>query len=204
MAVSKQQLAQIIGKARDLCNPEGDRLVESYRGQGNSGNNDPDPSQYDDYSQYDSMYLNEEESYQPQPQPRKRKPQAKDIRYNQMTAEGSRMDENIKQSMLNHVIDASPLGNQSVLDGMDIPEGQVPQRRQAVNEQRYTQQGVGIDYSIIKAIVNECLNDYFSRQPLNESASISTIGLKPGVIKVVDSKGNVFSGKLEKIGNANK
>lgn len=204
MAVSKQQLAQIIGKARDLCSPEGDRLVESYRGQGNSGNNDPDPSQYDDYSQYDSMYLNEEESYQQQPQPRKRKPQAKDIRYNQMTAEGSRMDENIKQSMLNHVIDASPLANQSVLDGMDIPEGQVPQRRQAVNEQRYTQQGVGIDYSIIKAIVNECLNDYFSRQPLNESASISTIGIKPGVIKVVDSKGNVFSGKLEKIGNTNK
>ena len=59
MAVSKQQLAQIIGKARDLCSPEGDRLVESYRGQGNSGNNDPDPSQYDDYSQYDSMHFSE-------------------------------------------------------------------------------------------------------------------------------------------------
>ena len=57
------------------------------------------------------------------------------------------------------------------------------------------------DYAVIKAIVNECLNEYFSRQPLNESASISTIGIKPGIIKVVDSKGNVFSGKLEKIGN---
>lgn len=200
MAVSKEQLAQIIGKARDLCNPEGDRLVESYNSPNNGNLNDPDPSQYDDYSQYDRMYLNEEESYQPQPQKRPR--QTKDIRYNQQTAANSRMDENIKQSMLNHVIDTSPLANQSVLDGMNIPDGNRPQqRRQSMNEQQYPKQTGNVDYSIIKAIVNECLNEYFSRQPLNESASISTIGLKPGVIKVVDSKGNVFSGKLEKIGN---
>ncbi len=203
MAVSKQQLAQIIGKARDLCNPEGDRLVESYNSPNNGNLNDPDPSQYDDYSQYDRMYLNEEESYQPQPQKRPR--QTKDIRYNQQTAANSRMDENIKQSMLNHVIDTSPLANQSVLDGMNIPDGNRPQqRRQSMNEQQYPKQTGNVDYSIIKAIVNECLNEYFSRQPLNESASISTIGIKPGIIKVVDSKGNVFSGKLEKIGNTNK
>lgn len=203
MAVSKEQLAQIIGKARDLCNPEGDRLVESYNSPNNGNLNGPDPSQYDDYSQYDRMYLNEEESYQPQPQKRPR--QTKDIRYNQQTAANSRMDENIKQSMLNHVIDTSPLANQSVLDGMNIPDGNRPQqRRQSMNEQQYPKQTGNVDYSIIKAIVNECLNEYFSRQSLNESASISTIGLKPGVIKVVDSKGNVFSGKLEKIGNANK
>lgn len=201
MAVSKEQLAQIIGKARDLCNPEGDRLVESYNSPNNGNLNDPDPSQYDDYSQYDRMYLNEEESYQPQPQKRPR--QTKDIRYNQQTAANSRMDENIKQSMLNHVIDTSPLANQSVLDGMNIPDGNRPQqRRQSMNEQQYPKQTGNVDYSIIKAIVNECLNEYFSRQPLNESASISTIGIKPGIIKVVDSKGNVFSGKLEKIGNA--
>ena len=200
MAVSKEQLAQIIGKARDLCNPEGDRLVESYNNPNNGNLNDPDPSQYDDYSQYDRMYLNEEESYQPQPQKRPR--QTKDIRYNQQTASNSRMDENIKQSMLNHVIDTSPLANQSVLDGMIIPDGNRPQqRRQSMNEQQYPKQTGNVDYSIIKAIVNECLNEYFSRQPLNESASISTIGIKPGVIKVVDSKGNVFSGKLEKLGN---
>jgi hypothetical protein len=149
------------------------------------------------------MYLNEEESYQPQPQKRPR--QTKDIRYNQQTAANSRMDENIKQSMLNHVIDTSPLANQSVLDGMNIPDGNRPQqRRQSMNEQQYPKQTGNVDYSIIKAIVNECLNEYFSRQPLNESASISTIGIKPGIIKVVDSKGNVFSGKLEKIGNTNK
>lgn len=201
MAVSKQQLAQIIGKARDLCSPEGDRLVESYKGDGNPNrNSDPDPSSYDDYSQFDRMYLNEEEDYQPQ----KRAGQTKDIRYNQQTAANSKMPDKIKQSMLNEVIDVTALDNQSVLSGMDIPGGnrRPQQSRRPVNEQQYQPQGGNIDYSIIKAIVNECLNEYFSRQPLNESASISTIGLKPGVIKVVDSKGNVFSGKLEKIGNA--
>lgn len=200
MAVSKQQLAQIIGKARDLCNPEGDRLVESYKSDGNFDRKDPDPSSYDDYSQFDRMYLNEEEDYQPQ----KRNAQTKDIRYNQQTAANSKMPDKIKQSMLNEVIDVTALDNQSVLSGMDIPGGnrKPQQNRRPVNEQQYQAQGGNIDYSIIKAIVNECLNEYFSRQPLNESASISTIGIKPGVIKVVDSKGNVFSGKLEKIGNA--
>ena len=199
MAVSKQQLAQIIGKARDLCNPEGDRLVESYKGDGNFDRKDPDPSSYDDYSQFDRMYLNEEEDYQPQ----KRNVQTKDIRYNQQTAANSKMPDKIKQSMLNEVIDVTALDNQSVLSGMEIPGGnrKPQQSRRPVNEQQYQVQGGSIDYSIIKAIVNECLNEYFSRQPLNESNSISTIGLKAGAIKIVDNKGNVYSAKLEKIGN---
>ncbi len=201
MAVSKQQLAQIIGKARDLCNLEGDRLIESYKGDGNFDRKDPDPSSYDDYSKFDRMYLNEEEDYHPQ----KRNVQTKDIRYNQQTAANSKMPDKIKQSMLNEVIDVTALDNQSVLSGMEIPGGnrKPQQNRRPVNEQQYQVQGGNVDYSIIKAIVNECLNEYFSRQPLNENASISTIGLKAGAIKIVDNKGNVYSAKLEKIGNTN-
>lgn len=193
MAVSKQQLEQILGKARDLCNPEGDRLIESYKSQ---NSNDPDPSDYDDYSEFDKMYLNEEESYPQQ----KRKPQAKDIRYNQATAANSRMPENIKQSMLNEVIDANPLGD------LNIPQRK-PQKRQQIREEQQYQQpmqgGGSVDYSIIKAIVNECLNEYFSRQHLNESNTLTTIGLKAGTIKLVDNKGNVYSADLKKLGNTN-
>lgn len=193
MAVSKQQLEQILGKARDLCNPEGDRLIESYKSQ---NSNDPDPSDYDDYSEFDKMYLNEEEFYPQQ----KRKPQAKDIRYNQATAANSRMPENIKQSMLNEVIDANPLGD------LNIPQRK-PQKRQQIREEQQYQQpmqgGGSVDYSIIKAIVNECLNEYFSRQPLNESNTLTTIGLKAGTIKLVDNKGNVYSADLKKLGNTN-
>lgn len=193
MAVSKQQLEQILGKARDLCNPEGDRLIESYKSQ---NSNDPDPSEYDDYGDFDRMYLNEEE-VQPQ---QKRKPQAKDIRYSQITAANSRMPENIKQSMLNEVIDANPLSE------LNIPQRK-PQKRQQIREEQQYQQpmqgGGSVDYSIIKAIVNECLNEYFSRQPLNESNTLTTIGLKAGTIKLVDNKGNVYSADLKKLGNTN-
>lgn len=194
MTVSKQQLEQILGKARDLCNPDGDRIIESYRGGYDS--NDPDPSNYDDYEQFDRMYLNEEESYQP-----KRVQTGKDIRYSHATAANSRMPEKIKQSMLNEVIDVSALDNNSVLSGMNIPEGKRKQRPQVL-EQQYTQ-ATGIDYSIIKAIVNECLNEYFSKQQLNEGATLKTIGLKAGSIRLVDNKGNVYSAKLEKLGNTN-
>lgn len=192
MAVSKQQLEQILGKARDLCNPEGDRLIESYKSQ---NSNDPDPSEYDDYENFDSMYLNEEDVQHQQ----KRKPQAKDIRYNQVTAANSRMPENIKQSMLNEVIDANPLSD------LNIPQRKQQKRQQIREEQQYQQpmQGSGVDYSIIKAIINECLNEYFSKQPLNESNSLTTIGLKGGTIKLVDNKGNVYSADLKKIGNTN-
>lgn len=70
-----------------------------------------------------------------------------------------------------------------------------PQRQQPV-----APMGGGIDYSIVKAIFNECLNE-FSKKQLNESASISTIGLKEGKIKIVDTKGNVYAAKLEYKGN---
>lgn len=196
MAVSKQQLEQILGKARDLCSPDGDRLVESYKGNGMGSYdvNDPDPSHYDDYDQFDRLYLNEEEDVQ-----QKRKPQAKDIRYNQSTAANSRMPEKIKQSMLNEVIDANPLSD------LNIPQKKTQKRQQIREEQQYQQpiQVGSVDYSIIKAIVNECLNEYFSKQPLNEGNSLTTIGLKAGTIKLVDNKGNVYSADLKKLGNTN-
>ena len=105
--------------------------------------------------------------------------------------------------MLNNPIDRSGMyGGDSVLDGMNIPTPK-PKRIVMENYQMAQNGGGNVDYSIIKAIVNECLNEYFSRQPLNESASISTIGLKDGSIKLVDSKGNVYAAKLKKIGNTN-
>ena len=203
MGVSKLQLEQIIGKARDLCNPAGDRIIQSYRGNGsaNNGSYDPDPSQYDDYNEFDNMYLNEDSYQEPSISGKKNR----DIAYNEQTAMNSRMPDKIKQSMLNEVIDASVLANQSVLDSMNIPVAKKQQKRNQVREQQqHPQTSTNVDYSIIKAIVNECLNEYFSRQPLNENASISTIGLKAGTIKIVDNKGNVYSAKLEKIGNTNK
>ena len=65
--------------------------------------------------------------------------------------------------------------------------------------------GGGIDYALIKTIVNECieqkLNEIAERGLLNEGTTLKGIGLSEGKIKLVDNKGNVFQAKLEYKGN---
>ena len=157
----------------------------------------PDPSLYSsDADAFDSMYsasLSEERG-------------SSDMRYNETTASKSKLPDHIKQSMLNERIDVSAIGGGSVLDSLGIKETpKQPKRKERVVENVQPQYipSAGVDYTIIKAIVNECLNEYFSRQSLNESTSLQTIGLSNGTISLVDNKGNVFKAKLEKIGNTN-
>lgn len=199
MAISKEQLAAIIsGRAKHLCNPEGDRLVESRMKHSATDLDNPDPSLYSsDADAFDSMYsasLSEERG-------------SSDMRYNEISASKSKLPEHIKQSMLNERIDVSALGGGSVLDTLGVkPEQKRHQNKQQVKENiqpQYTPSQASVDYSIIKAIVNECLNEYFSKQQLNESSTLKTIGLNNGTISLVDNKGNVFKAKLEKIGNTN-
>lgn len=200
MAISKEQLASIIsGRAAQLCSPEGSRLIESHTGkQGiRSDFNNPDPSAYDDDAYaFDSMYLSTLDEGE-----------ERDIQYSNATANNSKMPDHIKKSMLENRIDTSSLGQTSVLDGLNIkPQKKIQQRRQPIQEQTVSVSSApqaSVDYSIIKAIVNECLNEYFKKQPLNESATLKTIGIDKGVISLVDSSGNVFKAKLEKIGNTN-
>ena len=73
------------------------------------------------------------------------------------------------------------------------------QPQQVVRENIYAPNNTNIDYSIIKAIVNECLKEHLGQQTLNESATLKTIALKEGTISLVDNKGNIFKAKLEKI-----
>ena len=83
----------------------------------------------------------------------------------------------------------------SELDGKGMPKKQI-------NEQSA---GGGIDYALIKTIVNECIetkfNEMAQRGVLNEGTTIKGIGLSNGKIKLVDNKGNIFSAKLEYQGN---
>lgn len=192
MAISQEQLAAIIGgRARQLCSPENDKLIESYT-RNNSNFNDPDPSYYDsDAAEYDNMYLSESVDYND------------GLQYSNTSASNSKMPEHIKQSMLENRIDTTALGQTSVLDTLGVKPAKRSQRRQPMNEQTRPAQVSSIDYSLIKTIVNECLNEYFSKQPLNESATLKTIGLTGGNISLVDNKGNIYKAKLEKIGNKN-
>lgn len=195
MAISKEQLASIIsGRAKHLCNTEGDRLISEYTI--NSKGKNPDPSNYDyDTDTFDRMYLSTLDEDR----------ESMDINYSTSTAANSKMPEHIKKSMLEQRIDTSVLGQTSVLDTLGVKVPSKKQRISQVTEQvaQVSPVTAGIDYSIIKAIVNECLKEYFSKQQLNESASLQTIGISNGTISLVDNKGNIFKAKLEKIGNTN-
>jgi len=126
------------------------------------------------------------------------------LNYNSASAAKSAVPDNIKKSMLEHKIDVGQ-PQVSVLDAIGMP------RQKVVPKQRLGEQTVpqamptavpavnSVDYSIIKAIVNECLNEYFSRRPLNESTTIDTIGFRGGNLTVIDNKGNVYGAKLQKI-----
>ena len=62
----------------------------------------------------------------------------------------------------------------------------------------------GVDYSIIRAIVKDCLESYTPKVNLNESASLDSIAInKNGQISFIDTKGNIFTAKLQKTGNIN-
>lgn len=62
----------------------------------------------------------------------------------------------------------------------------------------------GVDYSIIRAIVKDCLESYMPNVNLNESASLDSIAInKNGQISLIDTKGNIFIAKLQKTGNIN-
>jgi hypothetical protein len=117
----------------------------------------------------------------------------------------SALPNNILESITKNPIDKSGLStSRSVVDslGVQLPKKK-PAPKQQVNEQNYHgAAGGGVDYSIIKAIVNECLASYFNNNSLNENA-LKTIGIKKGKITLVDNSGNVYQARLEKIGNKN-
>lgn len=209
MPVSRDRLAQIIsGKAARMCSPSSQRKFDEMAGQVRGSINED--GSYNDggaslmgdqqLAQYDAMfsYGSSDDS------------QVRDIDYTQTDAKNSKMPEAIKASMLNERIDTSSFGGISVLDSLGVKgnNASMQQKRAQINEQQYTaapQQTVGgVDYSIIKAIVNECLSNYFSKNQINESTGVlEGIRLQGGNIRLVDNKGNVYEAKLKKVKDNN-
>lgn len=107
--------------------------------------------------------------------------------------------------------------NQGLTEQAAIAQGQTSgieqlaakvRKSQPVVEQKATPTMImpsGVDYTALKAIIKECLDDKFKemeQKNLNEFA-IRTIALKEGKIRLVDNKGNIYSAVLERTGNVN-
>lgn len=206
MAITKDRLASIIsGKAAKLCSSESQKQIRAM-GSSISNRLDEATMQGDDMAaQYEAMlgYNSDDNDGG----------SSKDITFTSADAQMSNLPEHIKKSMLEHNIDRSGLGGASVLDSMGIkPKKGVRnvQRTPITEQQQMPQQYAvpampnNVDYSIIKAVVNECLKEYFGKQPLNEGISaLETVALKGKTISLVDNKGNIYQGNLKLIGNTN-
>lgn len=146
--------------------------------------------------------------------------------FNPERVKNSRMSSAILEDMVKHPIDTTALNAQrlesasgNLNENMDRfsrmvagakmvdkrtneLDGKSPVRKQVTES---VGGGGVIDYSLIKTIVNECietkLNEITKKGLLSEAATIKGIGLSNGKIKIVDNKGNVYSAKLEYQGN---
>ena len=144
--------------------------------------------------------------------------------FNPERVQTTRMSNAILEDMVKHPIDTTALnamrlesagnGNATVnnsklskmLAGAKLVEerlGDTPQK--TTNKQAQTSGNGGIDYTLIKTIVNECIEQKLSEMAergfLNEGTTLKGIGLSEGKIKLVDNKGNIFQAKLEYKGN---
>ena len=204
MAITKDKLAQIIANSSETIRamenrPQGGvsrgRINESSAYAGG-----PSVDDYDkDADYWDRMYLSDGIDEEPSAP-------ARDISYSTSAIEHSSMPDNIKKSLMEKRIDVSALNpNGSVVDQLKI-KGKLltgGNNRQVVTEQSYQRPqysaGSNIDYSIIKAIVSECIRDYFNNNNVLNENALKSIVLKNGTIGLVDNAGNVYKAKLEKV-----
>ena len=206
MAISQNALETILGNARALCSPAGDKKVNEYKVTGYDRDyfENPDPNDFvENYSDYGEVVSENEKSVLSKSTPV--------ISENKLR--NSNIPAAIRQSFANKQIDVSGLSNISVLDQMSesakekitrgIRAERKAENRSALNEQTTRAvQSVGVDYTAIKAIMKECIEEYFEKHPitLNESSGeLKKILLGQGKIMIQDGKGNLFGAKLVKI-----
>lgn len=144
--------------------------------------------------------------------------------FNPDRVRNTRMSNAILEDMVKHPIDTTALNAQklesasgNLSENMDrfskmVAGAKMVDRRASeldgkgsTRRQVTESAGGGIDYALIKTIVNECIEQKLSeiteRGLLSEGTTLKGIGLSEGKIKLVDNKGNVFQAKLEYKGN---
>lgn len=224
-ALSEDVLRKLITpNAKTLSSPKGDKIVD----EGRIGNiNDFDDSMFLGETYNEPLDVQSNGGYLSQSTAAKARAMTdySSNDFNPERVKNSKMLSAIKEEMVKNPIDTAALNAQmlesaaggnpanndrlmkmlsaakmvdaraSELDGKGMPKKQI-------NEQSA---GGGIDYALIKTIVNECIetkfNEMAQRGVLNEGTTIKGIGLSNGKIKLVDNKGNIFSAKLEYQGN---
>lgn len=216
--MTEQDFMSNILAAQKLCSPEGEQLIESKRADAPKSKAEVDPESFGGLNasqadSWDKMFLSEAAYQDNSPAAQSRataKPAAPVM--TQQSVNRSRVPDFIKKSMMTENIDTTALSS-NPLDRMDLSRFQKKEvaPRQQITEQVSAPQipatSTGIDYPLIRAIINECIDNKFkelglTKETLNEN-TLKTIHLKSGGIKLVDNSGNIYAAQLEKKGNIN-
>lgn len=210
-------MTNVLGNAQKLCQMDAKGAIKGA-GKAPRSKAEVDPESFgmpvNESVDYDAMYLSDAAYSTSRPTPGGANLSA-DRPITNGTMSKSKVPDFIKQSMVNEVIDSTAL-SANPLDRMDLSKFEkatpqnMPKPRQVVNEQQAVAPVVapsGVDYSIIRAILKECIDEKFKELGLTKSMltenTLKTIHLKGGNIKLVDNSGNVYAAQLEKKGNIN-
>ena len=211
-------MTNILGNAQKLCQMDAKGAIKG-KGKAPRSKADVDPESFgmpvNEGTDYDAMYLSDAAYASSRPTPGGANLSA-DRPITNGTMAKSKVPDFIKQSMVNEVIDSSAL-SANPLDRMDLSKFEktpqnMPKPRQVVTEQQTVAPAqvampAGVDYSIIRAILKECIDEKFKELGLTKGMlsenTLKTIHLKGGNIKLVDNSGNVYAAQLEKKGNIN-
>ena len=200
MPLTKEQLRKCLAGARNVIQKDAEseqkfapaqqrqQIREQYGQRGQAGYNASSVSYVDTDTEldYESPYGPDE------PYEENSLDMPSDV---QSAARNSRMPDAIKQSMMQEQIDVSALQTEgSVLDSLGMQGGRRNQRAQ-VNEARRQTSGAGINYNLIKQIINDCLDERLGDN------SLKTIQVGDGKIRLVDNQGRIFIANLEYKGN---
>lgn len=188
MAISAEQLAKSLNAAQQLMSGEGQQKINEARNNFAATGYDTTPYEYDYNSLVSGQYV--QESVQ------------RPVNGN-MNPSNSKLPQAIVESMMNHQIDTSCLDPNGMTNVMKLVEQNAPQpKKQVIKEDKVLPSSAsGIDYGLIKTIVEECIDRKL--RELNEN-TLKGIKLKEGKIMLVDNGGNVFNATLEYKGKQKK
>lgn len=188
MAISAEQLAKSLNAAQYLMSSEGQQKINEARNNFTETGYNTTPYEYDYNTIIGGQYIQEN---------------TQRSTGGNMTPSNSKLPQAIVESMMNHQIDTSCLDPNGMTNVMKLVEQNAPQvKKQVIKEDKVIPSAAsGIDYSLIKTIVEECIDRKL--RELNEN-TLKGIKLKEGKIMLVDNGGNVFNATLEYKGKQKK
>lgn len=185
MAVSEQQLSEVLSRASRLMSPEGQRQIDFARNQNRHN-------------------FNADEQFVP-PVNSRNLVENKQVSNIPMRNTKSKLPKVIQESLTqNPIIDEVNEFNteSSVLNNIQLTEQYHTPVQQYQHQQSYNMQYTpqSIDYNYIRAIVNECIQNNIQqiKEEILKESTLKTIRVgAENKIQLIDNKNNLYESKLE-------